>query len=291
MDAIDNYLWAMDDGKTISSQKEILVYSLRCATKMKKELKDYILKFNESERLRVYNTTMHNLWKMSLDHLIKAPRIDPNNIEFYKIVGDGFIRCLLRLRSEMKEELGFECFLDEKISILEGEMKEREDLALDLLFDPIMMNAYFDKKEEKTPGETIPQETPGETIPQETPGETIPKKKVGRPRGKSVLDVIIYENKGVAVEVLKECLEGKKGVELARLAEAAIRLKIIKELPSFRSMQEVLGVEGYENALRWGFRNIHDVENLSMQDSIFLESAMSTLKETLDRKQNNHGNN
>ena len=278
MKAIRNYLLAMKGKDFSHPDDELCEYQLDCADMMEEDLMAYIFSFNESERQREYEIIMNELWDKALYYGLHHGE---------KFIGGGLIRCLQALQADMRKR-GFVCSLDGKISIINERVG---DFGLNLLRDPLLRSLYFDAEEEKTPGETIPQETPGETIPQETPGETIPKKKVGRPRGKSVLDVIIYENKGVAVEVLKECLGGKKGVELARLAEAAIRLKIIKELPSFRSMQEVLGVEGYENALRWGFRKIHDVKNLSMQDSIFLESAMSTLKETLDRKQNNHGNN
>jgi len=289
MKAIRNYLLAMKGKDFSHPDDELCEYQLECANTMLDDLEAYIFSFNESERQREYEIIMNELWDKALYY---------GQVHGEKFIGGGLIDCLRSLQEDMSKR-GFVCSLDWKISIINERMG---NFGLNILRDPLLRSLYFDAEEEKTPGETTPQETPGETtpqetpgetIPQETPGETIPKKNERRPRGESILEAIIYENKEIALEVLKECLGGKKGVELAFLFEAAIKLKLIKikERPSFRTMKEVLGVEGYENGFRYGYDRIHDVKKLSMQDSIFLESAMNILKETLDRKQNNHGNN
>lgn len=252
----------MKEGKTFSSHEEWSEYSLKCASTMEEDLMAYIFSFNESERQREYEITMNELWEKALDYTSS-------------ICGGGFVSCLLSLHSDMKKR-GFVCSLDEKIN---GLNESLGDISA-LLHDPLMRSLYFGPEEEKTPGETIPQETPGETIP---------KKKPGRPP-QTVREVIIYKDKEIAFEVLKECLGRKNGVDLAYLVEAAILLGLIKKPPSFSAMKEELGVIGWPNGFDKPFKKIHDPIQ-GQVDSISLESAMNILKETLDRKQNNHGNN
>lgn len=263
MKAINNYLLAMKEGKPFNSQKEECEYILLCAASMKEDIMDYIFTFNESERQREYELTMRELWEKALYYS-----------RIYPIVASGFVSCLLGLQSDMVKR-GFAYSLDERIENLSEDIT-RKALTnyLGILHDPFMRGLYFNENTEE-----------------KTPGETIPKKKPGRPQ-KAVLEAIIYKNKEMAFEVLKECLEGKKGVELAYLVEAAIILGLIKEEPSFSAMKEELGVTGVQYGFWKAFTNIHKPKSSSAQtNSRRMDYAKNILKETLERKQNNHGNN
>lgn len=254
MKAINNYLLAMlamKEGKPFNSQDEESGYILLCATSMKEDIMDYIFSFNESERQREYELTMRELWEKALYYS-----------RIYPIVASGFVSCLLGLQSDM-EKRGFVYFLDKRIKAL-GEGVTRDALTnyLDILHDPFMRGLYFNENTEEKATE-----------------EPIHKKKPGRPN-KTVLGVVCHENEELAVDVLKECLKGKKGVELAYLVEAAIKLELIKEPPSFKSMKEELGVVGAENGFRNCFNTIHSSNKFL--DHRKMDSANKTLKETLD---------
>ena len=257
---------AMKEGKPFNSQDEESGYILLCATSMKEDIMDYIFSFNESERQREYELTMRELWEKALCYS-----------RIYPIVASGFVSCLLGLQSDM-EKRGFVYVLDKRIKGL-GEGVTRNALTnyLGILHDPFMRGLYFNENTEEKATE-----------------EPIHKKKPGAQK-KTVLGVIIYKNKEIAFEVLKECLGGKKGVELAYLVEAAIILGLIKEQPSFSAMKEELGVTGVQYGYWKAFNDIHKPKSSSAQtNSRRMDYAKNILKETLERitleKVNNYGN-
>lgn len=248
----------MKEGKPFNSQEEECEYILLCAASMKEDIMDYIFTFNESERQREYELTMRELWEKALYYS-----------RIYPIVASGFVSCLLGLQSDMVKR-GFAYSLDERIENLSEDITRKlSNNWVDILHDPFMRGLYFSANTEEKATE-----------------EPIHKKKPGRPN-KTVLGVVCHENEELAVDVLKECLKEKKGVELAYLVEAAIKLELIKESPSFKSMKEELGVVGAENGFRNCFNTIHSSNKFL--DHRKIDSAIETLKKTLE-KVNNYGN-
>ena len=245
----------MKEGKPFNSQEEECEYILLCAASMKEDIMDYIFTFNESERQREYELTMRELWEKALYYS-----------RIYPIVASGFVSCLLGLQSDMVKR-GFAYSLDERIENLSEDITRKlSNNWVGILHDPFMRGLYFNENTEEKATE-----------------EPIHKKEPGRPK-KTVLGVVCHENKELAVDVLKECLKGEKGVDLAYLVEAAIKLELIKESPSFKSMKEELGVVGAENGFRAPFKTIHSSNKFL--DHWKMDSAIKTLKETLKRINN-----
>ena len=243
----------MKEEKPFNSQEEECEYILLCAASMKEDIMDYIFTFNESERQREYELTMRELWEKALYYS-----------RIYPIVASGFVSCLLGLQSDMVKR-GFAYSLDERIENLSEDITRKlSNNWVGILHDPFMRGLYFNENTEEKATE-----------------EPIHKKKPGRPN-KTVLGVVCHENEELAVDVLKECLKEKKGVELAYLVEAAIKLELIKESPSFKSMKEELGVVGAENGFRNCFNTIHSSNKFL--DHRKIDSAIETLKKTLERK-------